>query len=1212
MLRSSFHCVILCILLSLSASLPFSFPSLPRVVAASYELNLVYSVNVRGHMLPVERADVANDCSLDEADAEAHGTTTGGNFTCIGGAARRKTFIDKQKQLHDNTIAVDISNYWFGKALNGIDTPPGASIAHFLSLSGYDVIGLGTNDFFVGTTILAGYISSFFPPAPKVIVSNIDVSTTPDLRKLSVREGETVQHNTTAKLLPYWWVERGGRKVGFIGSVPTNLAQSASSGNIVKQDPIIQTLNATVTHLRQEHSDLSIIIVITSADIPEVSEIIQVEHIDVVLCENSPYVTSTRHLYVTTNTTHGRPVLVASTPLDDMHAQFGGSMGNVRVAFDDDGLIIPDPATPSGYAVNGSMSVLERQQFPDDLGLWANVSAYAAQGEALFSRVVGNLTTDLGVQDQQEGASVWCRVTDCNLGRFAASAFFEWCDDCDIAHLNSGGLRKNLYTKNLKHPTNITYGELLDVFPFGNTLVYYQMKGLAFLSRVVQPSLELAGHAGFQQFANLRIAWNPDEKKLVDASVWDRKTQKWMPFDTTKYYRIVTWDWVWNGGDGFHISDSLDIVDSNPYGPAAFQMVMDYLDSANYSVPTLEQLAQCGLNTSFTFIDENGKGNVTWPVDACNMVMTDATISLPDQCPTELNTCKQGGFAYDGKAFNTENCYSCTGLGTCIKDFKKCICDGPTETGRFAGIQMLAGSDCSVVRTEYAFGDGLRGFLYAISAVSILLSILVSIFFFRYRGTKILKRSAPTFLQIACLGAILGAISCVAMIVDTTDASCHVSQWFGNIGFVLLFGALFIKTWRIYAIFGNRRLKTIILTDTAMLLRLGVFLLLEAALRVVEIILSPAHSTATALGECGGSSLQDFLDGSTTAPPNWQYYFSCSSTYWGDFDTFNWSYKAAFTLWGCVLAYLIKDIQADFNESKLLALVIYNMTVFAVIAKVIILFLGGQSPSATLLIEVIAINYVIICTLLGLSVPKWLLIRAGGAAGSMALGTTISKSAVADPSRIGGVRRGNVAEDDVTVNVTMSPDQSQERLTPALFRKSCDSITKRMRTSAADRNNEINLFLEGAKRLVDTLTAIKNSNHTSRGSTITLQSGIQPRPFPQSRRPSARPVGHNQATAVTSSPSPSPTSPSPAASSPSPHPAATAAVGPVSPSGATSSDDVNVELVSSVEPVPGALNAAALANDSPFNLTTHQEDDDEDVPPPPPRSDTPPPPPRRR
>ena len=65
-----------------------------------------------------------------------------------------------------------------------------------------------------------------------------------------------------------------------------------------------------------------------------------------------------------------------------------------------------------------------------------------------------------------------CRHSDCPLGRVSTDALLVNCDDCDLAIMNGGGIRSSLDIG------NITFGELISVFPFQNTIATFQIRGL--------------------------------------------------------------------------------------------------------------------------------------------------------------------------------------------------------------------------------------------------------------------------------------------------------------------------------------------------------------------------------------------------------------------------------------------------------------------------------------------------------------------------------------------------------------------------------------------------------------------------------------------------------------------------------------------------------------------------------------------------------------
>ena len=491
-----------------------------------------------------------------------------------------------------------------------------------------------------------------------------------------------------------------------------------------------------------------------------------------------------------------------------------------------------------------------------------------------------------------------CRQVDCNLGKLLTQAMLDWCKDCSFAHTNGGGLRSNLYRSNLAGDV-VTRGDLSKMMPFGNNFVSYSILGKDFLNTMLNYALTKYQTGGWHQYSGIRWAWNPALKFIVFVSVYDRVLGVWAPLDPTRVYKIATINFIFaagngGGGDGYAIGPTLSF---NPFGPPSVDALGAYMNSTRFvTPPSLQDLRVCGINTSYTLVDPTGTGNLTWPFPQCTVIQTFATNNLADQCPSNYPMCMATTEVYPGKFVNQSNCNSCSGLGSCIADFRRCACDRPTTTGLFAGITMIQGSDCSLIRTEYHFDSALLGFLYALSAVSILVTGGVSLFFHVYREAKVIKRAASFFLQLACFGALLGAIACMSIISRTTDQTCQMSNWLGNMGFVLLFGSLFIKTWRIYTIFGNKRLKTVVLTDRAMALRLGVFIALEIILRCVEVGVTPIRMVAKQIGNCAPTqSLQDLLEGTggNAVPEDFFYFLTCSSPHYNVIDNSQRTHKLA-------------------------------------------------------------------------------------------------------------------------------------------------------------------------------------------------------------------------------------------------------------------------------------------------------------------------------
>ena len=78
-----------------------------------------------------------------------------------------------------------------------------------------------------------------------------------------------------------------------------------------------------------------------------------------------------------------------------------------------------------------------------------------------------------------------------------------------------------------------------------------------------------------------------------------------------------------------------------------------------------------------------------------------------------------------------------------------------------------------------------------------------------------MKLSSPYVNIMIIAGAVLFYVTVILFGVDenvasysTVDGLCHTRIWLVAIGFNLLYGTIFAKTWRIYYIFNNSKPNT--------------------------------------------------------------------------------------------------------------------------------------------------------------------------------------------------------------------------------------------------------------------------------------------------------------------------------------------------------------------------------------------------------------------
>lgn len=133
----------------------------------------------------------------------------------------------------------------------------------------------------------------------------------------------------------------------------------------------------------------------------------------------------------------------------------------------------------------------------------------------------------------------------------------------DVAIFNAGGIRANW------EPGTLTYGDVFKAFPFDNLIVTAELSGsdLIKLMQIIQ-----SGKKGFYATARLHQIVTLNPNKLVDVTFSDGTK-----IDPSKTYKIVTNDFLINGGDDF--SQAIQVVNfkNKHLGPSVRDVLLDSL-----------------------------------------------------------------------------------------------------------------------------------------------------------------------------------------------------------------------------------------------------------------------------------------------------------------------------------------------------------------------------------------------------------------------------------------------------------------------------------------------------------------------------------------------------------------------------------------------------------------------------------------------------------
>jgi 2',3'-cyclic-nucleotide 2'-phosphodiesterase (5'-nucleotidase family) len=214
--------------------------------------------------------------------------------------------------------------------------------------------------------------------------------------------------------------------------------------------------------------------------------------------------------------------------------RWGEYIGDIEVTYDAQGKIIAYHGAPI-HITNAT---------EQDKGLQAQIESWRGPFEEFAAEVLGTSEVEL---DQTT-----CQRQECLLGDFMADAMLAYrknnTDDVDFAIINAGGIRATI------DEGDVTRGEVLTSFPFGNSIVQIEVDG-KYLWEVLEGIVTGVNVANgeevtsfFQVSTGIKVEYNPENNngsKLVAVTIGDQ------PLDNSTKYQVVTLDFIAGGGDNF-------------------------------------------------------------------------------------------------------------------------------------------------------------------------------------------------------------------------------------------------------------------------------------------------------------------------------------------------------------------------------------------------------------------------------------------------------------------------------------------------------------------------------------------------------------------------------------------------------------------------------------------------------------------------------------
>lgn len=237
----------------------------------------------------------------------------------------------------------------------------------------------------------------------------------------------------------------------------------------------------------------------------------------------------------------------------------------------------------------------------------------------------------------------------------------------------------------------------------------------------------------------------------------------------------------------------------------------------------------------------------------------------------------------------------------------------------------------------------LSAALGAVVGLATLVAVFAVVMLFMFWAA--FAKHGSFYSAVILVGVFLSFISALIVLPEPTDNLCIAFPWFLGVGFTLVYGCLFIKTWTLYRVWLDaEKFKKTQLTPTTIIKAVGVAVFVEVIFLIIWTVIDPPQAT-----------LHEMVDK--------KYMLQCKTkdiTFWAVFIAI----KGGWLIFGSILSILTRRIMREFNHSASIAYAIYNIFALLVIG-VPLAFTLEDIPGGQVIIQVavivIAFTFTTVC-----------------------------------------------------------------------------------------------------------------------------------------------------------------------------------------------------------------------------------------------------------
>ena len=255
-------------------------------------------------------------------------------------------------------------------------------------------------------------------------------------------------------------------------------------------------------------------------------------------------------------------------------------------------------------------------------------------------------------------------------------------------------------------------------------------------------------------------------------------------------------------------------------------------------------------------------------------------------------------------------------------------------------------------------GDPLFGPLIMFGSIGVLACAYFCWYIYSKRRIRAIAFADWKFTCLFVAGCGLLNTSTFTLLGQNTEGTCLAHMWSFHLFFVMALSPLFVKVWRMYRLTESSYKRTTITSTTAAIYTMPL-ILLQIVILALFTILDPPKPSELITNNDKGVSRQIVCDSETNA------LFIAQVTF-----------EAGLVFTGCVLAYLQRNMDDRFGETKHMLIAMYNIALVGIILLVVT-SVSDLEGSATKLLQAVGVLWGSVISAAAFVVPRMIQIQQG-------------------------------------------------------------------------------------------------------------------------------------------------------------------------------------------------------------------------------------------